>query len=244
MIEKDKEQELPVEPPMKDPKRRRAVRLLLRAEVYYVTALTIFAALALLARVYAYFGWDLAFARGLQNLSVPGLFTFMRVVSVFGDKWVPWALSGVTLILFLVYKKRTEAAALILCAGGGELVNSILKLVIARPRPSNELVMVFRSLRTQSFPSGHVTFYVCFFGFLFFAAYALLPRGSFVRRAALALAALPVLLIGLSRVYLGAHWPSDTLGAYLLSGLWLAFSLHMYRRWKERATFKNLEAES
>jgi undecaprenyl-diphosphatase len=79
--------------------------------------------------------------------------------------------------------------------------------------------------------------YVCYFGFLFFVAYAQLPRDSYARRIALALLALPVLLVGLSRVYLGAHWPSDTIGAYLFGGLWLAFSLHMYRHWKESATF-------
>jgi undecaprenyl-diphosphatase len=89
----------------------------------------------------------------------------------------------------------------------------------------------------ESFPSGHVTFHVCFFGFLFFVAFALLPKGSLKRRVVCALAALFVLLAGPSRVYLGAHWPSDTLGAYLLSGLWLALSLHLYRRWKERSTF-------
>lgn len=229
--------DLTVESPVRDPLRRRAVRRLLRAEVFYIGALALFALLAVMAHLYSYFGWDLAASKGLQNLSSPATFTFMRAVSLFGDKWIPWALAALTTILFLSFGRRSEAAALALSTGGGELLNTLLKRLIARPRPSSELVAVFRALKTQSFPSGHVTFYVCFFGFLFFVAYALLPRGSLIRRAALTLTALPVLLIGLSRVYLGEHWPSDTLGAYLSSGLWLSFSLHMYRKWKERATF-------
>lgn len=229
---------------MRDPLRRRAVRRLLRAEVAYVTGVTVFAALATLAYFNTYFAWDLMVSRSLQSMNSPAVFSFMRGVSLFGDKWIPWAIAGLTIILFLVFGHRSEAAGLLLSTGGGQLLNTLLKRLIARPRPSTELVDVFRTLTTESFPSGHVTFYVCYFGFLFFAAYALLPRGSTLRRAALGLAALPVLLVGLSRIYLGAHWPSDTLGAYLSSGLWLAFSLHMYRRWKERATFHKQEAVS
>lgn len=222
---------------MQDPKRRLAVRRLLRAEVFYITALVIFGALAFLAHLYTYFGWDLTVSKGLQNFNSPEMKLFMRGVSLFGDRWIPWGLSAATMILFLLFGRRSEAVALLLSTGGGELLNSLLKWLIARPRPSSETVTVFRQLHTQSFPSGHVAFYVCYFGFLFFTAYALLARGSITRRACLTLTALPVLLIGLSRVYLGEHWPSDTLGAYLSSGLWLSFSLHMYRRWKERATF-------
>lgn len=217
--------------------RRTASRRLLRAEVFYGAGLGAFTLLAILAKYNAYFGWDLRAARALQALDAPGVFDLMRLVSVPGNRWIPHAITAATALLFLLFRRRSEAAALLLSAGGGALVNFLLKLLIGRPRPTADLVNVFRELGTRSFPSGHVTFYVCYFGFLFFVAYALLPRGSFVRRAALVLAALPVLLIGFSRVYLGAHWPSDTLGAYLVSGLWLAFSLHMYRRWKQRATF-------
>jgi membrane-associated phospholipid phosphatase len=189
---KEREQNLTIESTVRDPQRRRAVRRLMRAEVFYITALALFALLAVMAHLYSYFGWDVAASKWLQNLNSPAAFTFMRVVSLFGDRWIPWALAGMTTILFLVFGRRSEAAGLLLSAGGGELLNSLLKRLIARPRPSTELVTVFRALRTESFPSGHVTFYVCFFGFLFFVAYALLPRGTLVRRAARFTLALPL----------------------------------------------------
>jgi membrane-associated phospholipid phosphatase len=217
--------------------RRRAVRRLWRAQTIYVIALAAFAVLATFAHMYAYFGWDLAAARALQSLPLPGLFTLMSAASLFGNGWTPWILTIVTALAFLIFGRRSETAGLILSAGGGELVNRIIKLIVGRPRPLPDLVRVSVYPSTESFPSGHVMFYVCYFGFLFFVAYALLPRGSATRRPALMASALPVVLVGLSRVYLGAHWPSDTLGAYLLSGLWLALSLDMYRRWKKRATF-------
>jgi undecaprenyl-diphosphatase len=219
------------------PSRRRAAQRLWRAETVYAIALAGFAVLALFAHFNAYFGWDLRAARTLQSISLPGMLDLMRAVSFFGNRWTPWALTIITSIIFFIFNKRSEGAGLLLSAGGGALVNFLLKMLIGRPRPTAELVTVHRSLRTESFPSGHVAFYVCFFGFLFFAAFALLPRGSLARRAALFLTALPIALIGLSRVYLGAHWPSDTLGAYLISGLWLALSLHLYRGWKQRASF-------
>ncbi|HYY42143.1 MAG TPA: phosphatase PAP2 family protein, partial [Pyrinomonadaceae bacterium] len=216
--------------------RRLAALRLRRAEWVFVVALTGFAALAILAHLYAYFGWDVATAHALQHAPVPGLFTFMRAVSIFGNSWHPFALTTATALVLLVRARRTEAAGLVLSAGGGSLVNTIVKLIVARPRPAATLVSVYRPLLTKSFPSGHVTFYVCYFGFLFFAAYAVLPPRTWARRLALAATALPVATVGLSRVYLGAHWPSDTLGAYLLSGLWLACAVHLYRKWKERST--------
>lgn len=227
-----------------DPLRQRAVRRLWRAQVVYAVGLAAFAVLALFAHFYSYFGWDLRVSQSLQRFNAPALLTFMRAVSYVGNTWHPYALTAVTVIALFAFNLRSEAVGLTLSAAGSGMLNGLLKMLIARPRPTTDLVNVVRSLHTQSFPSGHVTFYVCYFGFLFFAAYAMLPRGSWKRRLALALLALPVLLVGLSRVYLGAHWPSDALGAYLFGGLWLAFSLGMYRRWKARATFHARAAET
>lgn len=227
-------QPAPPESPPAQTQRRRAVRRLLRAQTYYAVALSVFALLALFARFNAYFGWDLRVARAVQSLSLPGLTGFMAFVSLFGNGWTPYALAATTVIAFFIFRRQSEAWGVALSAGGSAIVNTLLKLLVARPRPAAVLVTVFDERSSLSFPSGHVTFYVSYFGFLFFVAFALLRPGSFARRSALVLTALPVALVGLSRVYLGAHWPSDALGAYLWSGMWLAFSLYMYRRWKAR----------
>jgi undecaprenyl-diphosphatase len=227
--------------------RRRAIRRLWRAELVYVVALGAFSVLAIFAYLDPYFSWDVKFSTAFNwsNFAPPGLFPLLRFISVFGNSFTPYAMTVVLVIIFIAFRKRSEAAGLTLSVLGSAIINSTLKLVISRPRPSvSALVPVYRNTATQSFPSGHVTFYVCFFGFLFFVAYALLPRGSAVRRLALTLTATPVLLVGLSRIYLGAHWPSDTLGAYLWSGVWLMFSVGMYRRWKERRTLHGEELQA
>jgi membrane-associated phospholipid phosphatase len=218
-------------------RRRRESRRLWRAEVFYALGLAAFAVLAVLAHAYAYFAWDLRLAREIQSFDSPAWAAFMDWVSVFGNHWTPHALTVATALLFLAWRRRSEAFGLILSTVGGSLLSQAFKALVARPRPAAELVGFAYKSSEASFPSGHVIFYVCYFGFLFFAAYALLRRGTTPRRTALALAPLPVLLVGVSRVYLRAHWPSDVLGAYLISGVWLAVSLKLYERWKRRATF-------
>jgi membrane-associated phospholipid phosphatase len=233
-----------VEPQAERISRWRAVRRLWRAETVYIIVLAAFSVLAFFAYFNAYFGWDLRVSSvfNWQTFTPPGLFPLLWFTSVFGNSWTPYALASVTIIIFWLLRLRSEAAGLLLSTAGSALINSTLKILIARPRPTPDLIPIYRDTVTQSFPSGHVTFYVCYFGFLFFVAYALLPLRSLARRLALTITALPVALVGLSRIYLGAHWPSDTLGAYLWSGIWLALSLEMYRRWKERATFHPHEA--
>src|SRR3989442_15201324 len=102
-----------------------AVVRLRYAEIIYILALAAFAVLALLAHFYRYFAWDLWTARFLQNLPIPGLFAVMRAVSLLGDRWTPFALTALTVAVFLMFHRRHEAAGLLLSAGLGELLNRL-----------------------------------------------------------------------------------------------------------------------
>jgi undecaprenyl-diphosphatase len=76
-------------------------------------------------------------------------------------------------------------------------------------------------------------FYTCFFGFLLFLVFTLV-KPSWKRTALMAIVGIPIPLIGVSRIYLGEHWASDAVGAYLLGGIALAGIIQFYRWGKSR----------
>ncbi len=181
---------------------------------------------------------DVAITRALQGVRQPFYGWLLTHVSDLGYSPLgPLTYIAVFGLLFAVRLRRAAVVAVVAALLAG-LSDSLLKALTARPRPSAALVHVWNLPGGYSFPSGHVVHYTVLFGF---ACYALLrlardmgtqssPTGSplVVRRTrwlllllALLLAA-PVVLVGPSRVYLGAHWPTDALGGYLLGALWLA----------------------
>src|SRR4029077_1143044 len=80
---------------------------------------------------------------------------------------------------------------------------------------------------TGGFPSGHVLNLTAIFGFLAYLVILYVANRP-LRWLVVALLAVPVVIIGVARVYAGAHWPSDALGGYLIGGIWLALTIHIY----------------
>ena len=203
------------------------------AEIVFLAFLCFYAVLAVLAHRYAYFGWDVSVARGIQSVSVPGFESLMIGVSKLGNGWVPCALVVGSGLVLIKTGLRLEGLLSMSGTGLGWLLNQLLKLMIGRPRPSDTLVNVAGIFHFESFPSGHVVFFVEFFGFVLFLSHVLLKRGL-LRYASIIALGLLIVLVGMSRVYLGAHWPSDVVGAYLVGGLWLMLMIEVYRRIKAK----------
>jgi len=139
------------------------------------------------------------------------------------------------LIAFMlyIYGLHWESVTSLLAAIISGVTNELVKGMIQRPRPTVDLVDVFAVLKSYSFPSGHVMFYVSFFGFIWYLAYTLLKR-SWKRSLLLGFFGGFILLVGVSRIYLGQHWASDVLGAYLLGGLILVGIILFYQWGKKR----------
>ena len=199
------------------------------AETVFLLVLCVYATLAVLANRFAYFAWDLSLARRIQSISVPGFEELMTGVSILGNDWIPWLLVVIAGVALIWIGLRAEGLLCMAGVGLGWVVTHLWKFLIGRPRPTSDLVNVTGIFSFESFPSGHVVFFVEFFGLLFFFAYVLLKRGV-LRRASLLALGLPIALVGVSRVYLGAHWPSDVVGAYLAGGIWLMLMIETYRR--------------
>ena len=174
---------------------------------------------------------DLEITRRMQNF--PSLTTLMLFVSAFGETTVIFFMFILVMgFLFLKgYKKEATFMPVVLIA---PILNTMVKELAARPRPSGFLVDVFEPLPQYSFPSGHVTYYVVFFGFLAFLGVSL-PKLEPKWRVLLVGISIPLIfLVGPSRVYLGAHWPSDVLGAYLFGGLYLFVLVLVYLKYVYR----------
>jgi undecaprenyl-diphosphatase len=132
----------------------------------------------------------------------------------------PAVLSLLTLgvLGYLAIDGRRGAALLVAVAVvGGGLLSVLLKLGFARPRP--ELVAHLVREESFSFPSGHATMATATYLTLgvLLAREAPRPRVKFyIVAAALAVA----VLVGLTRIYLGVHWPTDVLGGWCLGAAW------------------------
>lgn len=172
---------------------------------------------------------DQKFSAEIQEHNSPVMDLLMDAVSWFG--YMPnsfFIVIGVAAI-FLLCGLRREAVFILLTLSAG-LISTLLKLAVNRPRPLPSMVRVIEETRQQSFPSGHVLFYVVFFGFLILLMLRSRQIPTLARKLVITGSGLLILAIPISRIYLGAHWFSDVLGGFLAGLLWLYLLSKAYLR--------------
>ncbi|MBU2718717.1 phosphatase PAP2 family protein, partial [Acidithiobacillus ferridurans] len=137
-----------------------------------------------------------------------------RVTQLGGPDFLPWLLALMAAACFATWR-FFDGFLLVFGTAILAVLVQLIKVTTARARPSAAAEML-----PAAFPSGHVSVSVVVYGLLALYLLATL-RHRGLRLALVTVLAVLVAAISWSRLILGVHWPSDVLGAWLLSGLWL-----------------------
>jgi membrane-associated phospholipid phosphatase len=174
---------------------------------------------------------DREFSAEVQEHQNPFLDTSMRLISWFGYMPNSWLFVLSTSLLFLCLKYKREALFLALTMVSGA-VSTLVKFLVNRPRPTEPLVHIIEKAKQQSFPSGHVLFYVVYFGFLTLLMVHLKTIPKILRVIVIVVSIFLIFTIPFSRIYLGAHWFTDVLGGFLLGLICLYVLSYFYLKTK------------
>ncbi|HXS96164.1 MAG TPA: phosphatase PAP2 family protein [Candidatus Limnocylindrales bacterium] len=194
-------------------------------------AFAFFCWLALAVTVGTTAGFDTQVRGLVHSWANPRLTYMMRGITLLGSPTFLICL-GVLLFWRLAAAGRLRAAIiLLLTAIGAEMFDEALKVCFRRPRP--EAFFGAEPL-SYSFPSGHSVASCCFYGVM--AAILAANVRSHWRKAGIwATAAVIAFSVGLSRVYLGVHYPTDVLGGFAAGVVWAGIVRAGYEVWRRRS---------
>jgi membrane-associated phospholipid phosphatase len=203
--------------------------------VVYAMLIVLFALLSWWVFYHPVLAIDVTITREFQENQAPWLRFIMLAVSFTGNVTaLSLGLIVLATALFWIVDLRLEAVMVVALSATSDLLNGLIKIIVARPRPTSSLVEIIQNASGNSFPSGHVMAYIAFWGLLFTFAIILFKDNRWWRTALLVISGLFVVLVGPSRIYLGDHWASDVLGAYLIGGVLLGIALWIYLALKSK----------
>ena len=168
--------------------------------------------------------FDDAVLRWIAERQDPTLRQVMLEITALGTGTVVLAIVAVSSVFLWLTRHKFSAALLLIATSGGILLNNLLKIGFGRPRPQ-----VFdwgTEVVSLSFPSGHAMSSAVVYGTVAYLA-ARLQRKRAHRVVLLTVAAILIILIGISRLYLGVHYPSDVIAGIIIGLAWAAFCMVM-----------------
>lgn len=155
----------------------------------------------------------------------PSLTKYFVFVTHVGDIYGYAIVLGTFMVLSIfVYKRWKYAVQIVLVLALSAISNLILKRFVDRARPGIEHMV---SVETLSYPSGHAMSAMAFYGFLMYLFYRF-KISIFLKIPIILLLGILILSIGLSRIYLGVHFPSDVAGGFIAGFIWVIFCILIF----------------
>jgi membrane-associated phospholipid phosphatase len=170
------------------------------------------------------FAFDSSWLYWLHGYANPSLDSVMLTITQLANASVVIVIVAVTLGILWWQHHREEAKFFAVACLGAFILNTRLKLFFTKPRP--HIVPSLISETSFSFPSSHALGGFVMYGFL---AYLLSDHFPKFSKLIYILAVLTIALIGLSRMYIGVHWPTDIIGGYGIGYLWLMLCIIMLK---------------
>lgn len=155
--------------------------------------------------------FDKVIYEGIIKFRCDFLDSFFKFITVFGNINTIFFIA----CLFLIIKRNKDALLLSVISVICPTVMYIIKSIIKRQRPT---ILQLIDQGGYSFPSGHAMIAVCVYGYFIYYFYRHV-KNKCLRNFVCTFLVIFILLIGISRIYLGVHYPSDILGGYLISSI-------------------------
>lgn len=170
---------------------------------------------------------NLAYKILVEESRCPLLTKFMKIITSLSNTGVIVLIA--TIITLVLYQKNKKVALTIpINLALAAILNQILKFLFHRPRPTGYRLL---EIGGYSFPSGHAMASMAFYGFLIYLAHKFI-KNNMLKNLIIILNILIIILIGISRVYLGVHYCSDVLVGYSISIIYLMFYIKILKNKK------------
>lgn len=155
----------------------------------------------------------------------PELNKIFQFITNIGDIYGYLAVGSISSIVFyLKFKNWRFVIQMVFVLGISGLSNLAIKQAINRPRPDVEHLV---SVATLSYPSGHAMSAISFYGFLIYLFYGF-KMNKWIKLGIILFLTLLIFTIGISRIYLGVHFPSDIAGGFIAGLIWVAFCIIIF----------------